>query len=84
VPRSAPLFWVSARLFGALLGLSYLWTGRFGLAIGLHLGINACLANLFGFELLGVGRSNAANVIQSMRVVAPDLWTSLAVSTTLP
>ncbi len=61
-------------LAGILFGLSYVLTGRLGLAIGLHIAWDFCLSCVFGIPIAGLTPGVAASVFV-INDHGPALWT---------
>ena len=56
-------------------GLSYLWTGRLAIPIGLHITWNLFQGNVFGFPVSGTTFSSEMVTFFSIEQSGPDLWT---------
>ena len=72
-PNASLISNINLALAGLMLGLAYLFTGRLGLSIGLHITWNFFQGSIFGFPVSGT-RIFPDSLIQ-IEQGGPDLWT---------
>jgi membrane protease YdiL (CAAX protease family) len=71
-PHATALSFLELVLFGGLVGWVYLVTGSLAMPIGLHLGWNFAMGNVFGFPVSG---ATAGASVMILRQQSRPLWT---------